>query len=505
MITNLAVQYYRNVTMNHIKKFGQIYTNSNVAKFMVDWLMSKNPSEIFDPAFGMGEFYYQSLKSKFKGKFKAKEIDVKSYNFFLKHSNTKQLSLLNEDYFNIWSNNYECIVCNPPYLKFQNIENRDYIFSCLKNYLGIKVSGYTNMASAFLLKSIYELNFNGCLAYIMPSEFLNSGYGKIVKQYLLDNGSIENIIQIQDEQGAFNSVITTVCIILFVKNKCNNTIKFSKITNVSKISVELVNEISIKNITANEKWQKYFEPLIDFRHTGFIPLSSYGKFKRGIATGANEFFILDANSVKKHNFDKSEVTLCVTRSNQIKHSIFNDNMLEKLIYDNENIYILDVSDKKELLSSFVQQYIQMGENAGYNQRYLTKTRPIWYALEKRNPSPILFGVFSRGEIKIIRNYTKAVNLTCYHGFEPKDFVTNDIIDKLFLYLKSNVAKESFNINKRVYGNNLTKFEPNDISKTLVPNIEQLSKISSEFTKEQIQYVLKYDKLSMECEELFYSL
>ncbi len=66
-------------------------------------------------------------------------------------------------------------------------------------------------------------------------------------------------------------------------------------------------------------------------------------------------------------------------------------------------------------------YIKEGEKLGYHGRYLTKTRNTWYKIEKRKPAPILFGVFSRGRLKVIRNFTTAINFTCFHSFYPNKF------------------------------------------------------------------------------------
>jgi adenine-specific DNA-methyltransferase len=89
----------------------------------------------------------------------------------------------------------------------------------------------------------------------------------------------------------------------------------------------------------------------------------------------------------------------------------------------------------------------------------------------------LVGVFNRGKIKIIRNYTNAINFTCYHSFYPNIFGLN-YIDKLFLYLLSDTGQNIIKLNKRSYGNNLDKFEPNDLNNAYCPSIKQFEKLPS---------------------------
>ena len=55
----------------------------------------------------------------------------------------------------------------------------------IETNLKCKLNGFTNLYTLFLLKSIHQLRKNGRCAYIIPSEFLNSDYGKLVKTYLI--------------------------------------------------------------------------------------------------------------------------------------------------------------------------------------------------------------------------------------------------------------------------------------------------------------------------------
>ena len=495
-MNNLEKAYYDAVSESHIKEYGQFYTSKIAANFMIKWLIKDGVTDIYDPAFGMGAFYDAGIHLSNKIKFTANEVDKCSYDFYLRNStsNLSNLVLRNVDYFSIWNEKekYNAIVCNPPYLKFQNVKNRNLIFKKLSDSVGSKVSGYTNMASAFLLKAVHDLANNGKLAFIMPLEFLNAGYGSIVKEYLLNNGTIENIIQIKDEKGVFKSVVTTVCIVLFVKGKKGSCVTFSKIDDVNNFIPLNCNQINLTNINLKNKWQHYFDGEASFSHIGFVPLSQYGKFKRGIATGANEFFALNLSDTRKYKFLESEFRFCITKSSQIKKSILDDEDLLALANSDEKIFVFSVN--KENVSKEAMTYIAYGESQGFNQRYLTKNRKCWFELEKREIPEILFGVFSRNKYKIIRNKTKAISLTCYHGFTLNADIDKKIIDRIFIYLKSDLATKSISNNKRIYGSDLIKFEPNDLSNVLVPSLEQLRLMSDSFVSKQMKNIELYDCL-----------
>lgn len=469
---NLEHQYIAITSLQHRKRFCQFYTPQAIAKFMLQWVLEKNPKTLYDPAFGMGAFYYASQSLKFTGQFIATELDAQSFDFYRQYGRTDKLELINSDYFEDWDNQWEAIICNPPYLRFQKYENKDDILKKLGHQFEEKISGYTNIASAFLLKSVAELKQGGRMAYIMPFEFLNTGYGTIVKDILLKHGHIHSIIQVKDETGTFTEVTTTVCIIFFEKNTLKQDIVFSSIESSDSIIVKNLNMIKPNELNPKTKWLTFFDTTLNIStHKKFnknlVPITYYGKFKRGIATGANEFFALRRSEIEKLGILSAETAICLTKSQQVKSAVFNEDDLNLLIEKDEPIFVFNPTTNFESLSPEAKNYISFGEQQGYHERYLTKTRKYWYMLEKRPPFGILFGVFSRGGYKVIRNTTQAISLTCFHGFEATGS-SEKYLDKLFLFLKSEIGNTLLHENKRVYGKSLDKFEPSDLNNVLVP-------------------------------------
>jgi len=139
---------------------------------------------------------------------------------------------------------------------------------------------------------------------------------------------------------------------------------------------------------------------------------------------------------------------------------------EKVV-DDDNSY-----QKKVILPNLLRLMdIKKGEQEGIQNRFLTKNRSPWYALEKRDLSNIWAPVFNRKGLKFVWNTSDCRNLTCFHSFYPKK---REYLDILFVYLNTNFAKKLFDREKREYGDGLDKFEPNDINKSLVLNFEILS-------------------------------
>lgn len=509
MGANLFSAYSNITSLEHRKKFGQFFTPSAVAKFMIRWLIANNPKNILDPTFGLGAFA-EALDSEtsFIDSFKAYELDEHIFQFSKKHFESR-VTIYNKDYLLDWNESkFDSIICNPPYMKFQNFQSKENVISIFKEKLGIKLSGYTNTASAFLLKSISELAEGGRLAYIMPFEFMNAGYGKTVKEYLLNNGKIDAFIKINCEKEIFPEVITSVGIILFTKQKepapqipfyvINNISQLNKFEEILPLRVVPKDEINPK-----DKWSIYFEPnQVKFNAKWLCQINYYGSFSRGIATGANEYFSFNQSKANEFKLPKSSLIPCITKSNQIKSNIFDSNELEKLVRSDASVYLVNLEENSE--DRAIKAYIQLGEDQLVHQRYLTKLRSPWFKLEQRRPAEILFGVFFRDEYKVIRNFTNSINLTCYHGFNANPLGTK-YLDLLFFYLLSDAGKKIVTINARKYGNGLYKFEPNDLNQALVPNIEWFNSLKKVDVESEYERVRKTEKISEQLNNVFNSL
>ena len=187
-------QKYINTTpLEHRKKFAQFFTPENIAEFMCQWVLrGKQKTRVLEPAYGLGVFSRALVKNA-NIPIDAYEIDEHIFEN-AKSDSIKGVNLFNKDYFTSdWNSKYDAILCNPPYLKFHNYDNLTYI-SDVNSHLGIKLNGFTNLYTLFLLKSIAQLQDDGRLAYIVPSEFLNSDYGVEVKRALLQSNTLQHII-----------------------------------------------------------------------------------------------------------------------------------------------------------------------------------------------------------------------------------------------------------------------------------------------------------------------
>ncbi len=488
MSIETAGHYQNIVELGYRQQHGQFFTPSLVARFMCHWLLEKGAQELFDPAFGLGAFYFAARGLNPTIRFCGLEKDATVLAYFRKvhpDLDCKKLSLRNADYFSVWNATYPAIVCNPPYMRFQKFVDRQQIIPEIERRLGQRLSGYSNIASAFLLKSLHELAPGGCLAYLMPLEFLNTGYGETIKQVLLDRGRLKALLRIEPEGEVFPDAITSVGIILAADDGKPEPIKFCTVQALDQLKHNLSDlpcrTISRMELDPADKWLQYFEENCALNYKSLQPLSLYGSFSRGIATGANEFFILSKSDAAKWELPPSILHPCISRSLQIKKAFITDTDIDVLIEKDERVLLVNLTLSQD---EAVRKYIDFGKHQGYDQRYLTRMRKPWFKLENRQPAPILFGVFSRNSIKVVRNTSRALSLTCFHCFYPNLFGVR-FIDYLFLYFISPVGQQIMSREARKYGDKLDKFEPHDLNNALVPSPEWFTKIPEDVVMKKI--------------------
>lgn len=490
--------YTKKISLAHRKKFAQFFTPEQIAIFMANWLLDGKMGtlNILEPAVGLGIFTRTMLEINPLINVVGYDIDETIFkcaqsNF---NQNLNNVSLCNENYLtSSWCDKYDGIICNPPYLKFHDYENAALV-PLVNEKLGIHLTGFTNIYSLFLLKSIFQLKEGGKLAYIIPSEFLNSDYGVEVKKVLLQSGVLRHIIVVDFTQCAFDDALTTACILLCEKTSTSSDkICFSRIDTMSELKSSLNNYVTINKNELNPevKWRQYYESGNSTKYTSLVPFSTFAKVSRGIATGANNYFTFNESKKDAYNIPKESFLPCICHSIDVQNLIFTSEDFEKLSALDKNLYLFNgcANDTND----YVKNYLQLGIENGINKRHLTANRSPWYALENRKPAPIWVSVFNRNGLRFVRNMANAYNLTTFHCVYNicKDIDT----DILFAYLVTDMAKEIFMENSRQYGNGLIKFEPNDLNKGQVVDFRCLSKDEIQFIHDAYQNLHYYGIIS----------
>ncbi|TLS71988.1 hypothetical protein FE246_06070 [Aliarcobacter thereius] len=164
---------------------------------------------------------------------------------------------------------FDIVIGNPPYVVLSQNDISNLYFN---KYYFVSKGGKTNLYKLFFEKAINILKINGLLGFITPSNYLTSKDSLTLRNFLINNTKISNIIEYSESDNVFENVVQSVAILTLEKEITDNYIisffnkNFQKISNLSK------NEITDKNLTIKSenivirkmKSQKYkFDHFID--------------------------------------------------------------------------------------------------------------------------------------------------------------------------------------------------------------------------------------------------
>jgi hypothetical protein len=140
--------------------------------------------------------------------------------------------------------------------------------------------------------------------------------------------------------------------------------------------------------------------------------------KRGLATGANNFFILTKEQAIAHQIPAQFLKPILPSPRYLLLDEISADALGNPILE-QQLFLLDCNlPVSEIENNYptLWKYLQMGIESGISSRYLCKHRNLWYSQENRSPTPYLCTYMgrtdsSRGKaFRFILNNSNAIAL-----------------------------------------------------------------------------------------------
>jgi len=142
------------------------------------------------------------------------------------------------------------------------------------------------------------------------------------------------------------------------------------------------------------KWGKYlrapdiFFKILDKGKGKLVPLKQIAEVRRGFTTGANEFFYLTEEEIKRQRIEK-EFWMHQERGKWVPNYVIKSpRECRSIVVKPEDLkyrVLMIHKDKKDLKRTNVLKYIEAGERKGYHTRPTCASRERWYDLGERKP------------------------------------------------------------------------------------------------------------------------
>jgi hypothetical protein len=311
------------------------------------------------------------------------------------------------------------------------------------------------------------LKDGGYFGFIVSNSWLDVDYGRGLQELFLKNYKIVTIIESKVERWFEDADINTCIVILQKcknkKERDENIVRFvylkqplryfippardiweqqlERLNEIDKLKKTILghndfyenHELRIFPLSQQElwdegydttgekytgaKWGKYlrapkiFFKILEKNKDILVPLKEVAEVRRGFTTGANDFFYLKEEEIKKKGIEK-EFWMHKDRSGkqlpnkviisprEAKNVVINTAKLDKIV-------IFINTEKSKLKRKNILSYIKQGESRGVNDRPTCRSRKLWYSINYRKPWPILFPMIHHDRQTVVLNNSRA--------------------------------------------------------------------------------------------------
>ncbi len=552
----LSDLYEKSLSENDKKSLGIYYTPKHIIDYIINSIIKnhdfiKNPCpKIIDISCGCGNFLlevydrlyevFESYKYELKIKdihnhiisnciygidIDSKAVEVLKYSLLNKDvdSNIEKINIYCFDSLNklgldkdtitlFWENKFDYIIGNPPYIGHKKLEisYKKWLLKEFKDVYRDKGDIYF----CFYKRIIDLLNVNGIASIITPRYFLESQSGKNLRRYILENVSINEIVDFNGVNVFRNANIAS-CIFTMTKHiskenvvnvyKLNNySLDLNKINDIDDIlhTSDYFSKINIRQSTMKEDWIIDKEENINL----YYNIENICKYKlkdicvsfQGVITGCDKAFVIDEDDFNISQVERNILKNWIKNKNIRKYNIEKNSL--KLIYSDD----IDNFTKYESFISHIKNYKVKLEN----RRECKKNIRKWYELQWGRDKSIferkkIMYPYKSKENRFAIDYNKSYCSADVYSFYIKDeYIEEFSYEYLVGILNSSIYDRYFKVFAKKMGKNLYDYYPNKVMQTCIfkdKNYEKIEEISKEIIK-RLKYGNRSEKEVLELEE-----
>lgn len=480
------------------RKYGQFATPFSLAREIVAYgidLLDENVISFLEPSLGTGAFYSALVHEMSKSEKNIKQatgVEFDSEYFSIAKSiwSDSCLQVYNVDFTHFSTDGrYNLLITNPPYVRHHYIsqEEKNYLGECAKEEIGIEVSGLAGLYCYFMLLSHKWLAPGAICGWLIPSEFMDVNYGKAIKEYLLNKVHLLRVHRYDPVNSKFDDALVSSCVVWF-KNEILNYDYSIEFSYGGTHKVPLQSKVIKKSVLQSErKWTRFPSKEVRDSNIAVATIGDYFTIKRGLATGDNNFFILEKEKIQNLGLDMSFFKPILPSPRNLKTDCVetDENGNPKL---EPQYYLLDCAlSETEIYDNYpsLWEYLQSGISET-SDKYLCRNRKTWYKQEQRQATRFLCSYMGResvgsAPIRFILNLSDAIVTNSYLMLYPKErlqrVIANNpnVVYQIWERLKS-IGADEIEDEGRVYGGGLKKIEPKELAKVVCDGLRTVCEI-----------------------------
>ena len=446
---------------------GATFTPNALVTAMVNWVKPWDPERIVDPGSGSGRFIVAAGRAMSKPHLVAVELDPLCALMLraqlavtgLAHRTTVCVA----DYPSLRLNRISgrtAFIGNPPYVRHHSLSpqcKQWYLKSAAT--LGIKASQLAGLHAHFLLATALKVSPRDVGCFVTAAEWLDVNYGSALRTLFVEHLGLRSMQLVEPTAKPFPDADTTAVICCFETGTQVAAVKVSRVARLcANGAIERGRSVSKAQLRDTPRWTSLTRSA-RAATGGYVELGELCSVHRGQVTGQNQIWIVDPKTTE---LPRSVLFAAVTRARELFAAGFaiTDATPFRCVVDIPRELDRLPPDSRRAIERFLRKARAVGADASY----IAQHRKPWWSVGLRKPAPILATYMARRPPAFVRNLVELRHVNVAHGLYPRLPMTDKALDELTRFLQTSVSCSD----GRVYCGGLTKFEPREMERLLVP-------------------------------------
>lgn len=379
------------------------------------------------------------------------------------------------------------IVTNPPYVRHHHLSSaaKARLKVAVTGRLGVDTNGLSGLYCYILLLADSWLSSDGISVWLVPTEFMEVNYGAALRTYLSERVSLVHLHMFDRNDVQFDDALVSSAIVVF-KKKTPATDHMVTLSFGRRLTEPLVTrQVPISTLKKSRKWTRLMLQEDDTQPSSdTLTLASLFDIKRGIATGANAFFISTRTEAASRGIPDEFLRPILPSPRHLNETVIESDLEGHPCID-EQLVVIDCDLPEPIIRHKYPDlwgYLEQGKALGVPDRYLTSKRKPWYRQEQRDPAPYLCTYMGRSgkngkPFRFIWNKSRALATNVYLLLYPKGVLAQALVDNPDLYpvifrLLNEIDVSDLVGEGRMYGGGLHKLEPFELGRVPAPQFSE---------------------------------
>lgn len=455
------------------RALGATYTPAPLVDAMIAWARRHDAERVVDPGAGSGRFLVAAGRAFSRAKLVAIEKDPLAALLVRAHLKAAGLAARATvhlaDYRELALPSVAgrtLFIGNPPYVRHHDIERRwKRWLSDTAASFGLESSQLAGLHVHFALATAALGRPGDFGAFVTAAEWLDVNYGALLRALVTGPLGGQSIHVIAPTARVFPDADSTAVITCFELGSRPRAIRLRSVESVAKLgALGAGREVPRERLAQALRWT----PLLGSapkRPSGFVELGELCRVHRGQATGKNGVWIAGAHS---RMLPDSVLFRTVTRARELFAA---GSALERA---SELRSVIDLPADLDGVSADerrkIERFLAVARALGADRGFIAEHRKPWWTVGLREPAPILATYMARRPPAFVRNLVRARHINIAHGLYPRERLSPESLDALARHLAASARLGD----GRTYAGGLTKFEPKEMERLLVPGPALLS-------------------------------